>query len=255
MFFIIFKFIKNILKKKKKILVKKYMLFTFYLYKVHKFPCNFFNFFCIFLYFIRNCSQFKYITILLTNFNNFFNGSYKLTTAKKMITHNNITKGLIDDGKLKNALVKIESKVLEVGKIHLKYQIKSFLKYMRLNNFNYFNYFIRTSKIFNKGRYSRNRQTYRTGVYWCLYINIIIILSLYIYFYRFSFNFNYLWTLLLLLFLIIVLSKLFKFNILLKFCTTVSFYQISLLKFLYKLCVFTYYVAKFYIKRYLRKYF
>lgn len=29
-------------------------------------------------------------------------------------------------------------------------------------------YFIRKNRIFNKGRYSRNRQLYRTGVYWCL---------------------------------------------------------------------------------------
>jgi len=28
--------------------------------------------------------------------------------------------------------------------------------------------FIRKSKIFNKGRFSRNRQLYRTGFYWCL---------------------------------------------------------------------------------------
>ena len=34
-------------------------------------------------------------------------------------------------------------------------------------------YFIRKSKSFNKGRYSRNRQVYRTGVYMCFYINVI----------------------------------------------------------------------------------
>lgn len=28
--------------------------------------------------------------------------------------------------------------------------------------------FIRKNKMFNKGRYSRNRQLYRTGVYWCI---------------------------------------------------------------------------------------
>jgi hypothetical protein len=28
--------------------------------------------------------------------------------------------------------------------------------------------FLRKNKIFNKSRYSRNRQLYRTGVYWCL---------------------------------------------------------------------------------------
>ena len=29
-------------------------------------------------------------------------------------------------------------------------------------------FFLRKVKIFNKGRYSRNRQNYRTGVYLCL---------------------------------------------------------------------------------------
>jgi len=53
--------------------------------------------------------------------------------------------------------------------------------------------YIRKAKIFNKSRFSRNRQLYRTGFYWCLWINIIIVYALYFYFYRFSFNFGYLW--------------------------------------------------------------
>jgi hypothetical protein len=48
-------------------------------------------------------------------------------------------------------------------------------------------------KIFNKSRYSRNRQLYRTGVYWCLWVNIIVVYGLYFFFYRFTFNFGYLW--------------------------------------------------------------
>jgi hypothetical protein len=43
----------------------------------------------------------------------------------------------------------------------------------------YTNLFLRKSKIFNKGRYSRNRQFYRTGVYWCLYLSIILFTGLY----------------------------------------------------------------------------
>jgi hypothetical protein len=35
--------------------------------------------------------------------------------------------------------------------------------------------YLRKTKFFNKGRYSRNRQIYRTGVYLCFYINIIAI--------------------------------------------------------------------------------
>jgi hypothetical protein len=56
--------------------------------------------------------------------------------------------------------------------------------------------FLRKNKVFNKGRYSRNRQYYRTGVYWCLYINIIAVIGIYFWFYRFNMNFGYLWWLL-----------------------------------------------------------
>lgn len=55
----------------------------------------------------------------------------------------------------------------------------------------YSNFILRKSKCFNKSRYSRNRQYYRTGVYWCLWLNIILVLGLYYSFYRFSFKFNY----------------------------------------------------------------
>lgn len=61
------------------------------------------------------------------------------------------------------------------------------------NLFKYRNLFLRKNKIFNKSRYSRNRQLYRTGVYWCLWLNIILVYSLYFYFYRFSFSFGYFW--------------------------------------------------------------
>jgi len=57
-------------------------------------------------------------------------------------------------------------------------------------------FYLRKNSIFNKGRYSRNRQLYRTGVYWCLYLNIILFSSLYLWFYRFNINFGYLWYLL-----------------------------------------------------------
>jgi hypothetical protein len=52
---------------------------------------------------------------------------------------------------------------------------------------------IRKFKVFNKGRYSRTRQLYRTGVYWCLFLNIILVVGLYFWFYRFMFNFGYIW--------------------------------------------------------------
>ena len=55
----------------------------------------------------------------------------------------------------------------------------------------YLRMFLRKLKSFNKSRYSRNRQYYRTGVYMCLWLNIVLVFGLYYIFYRFSFNFNY----------------------------------------------------------------
>ena len=54
-------------------------------------------------------------------------------------------------------------------------------------------YFIRKNKSFNKGRFSRNRQVYRTGVYFCFYINILAFYALWYYFYKFKLKFTYLW--------------------------------------------------------------
>lgn len=72
--------------------------------------------------------------------------------------------------------------------------------------------FLRKNKIFNKGRYSRNRQLYRTGVYWCLWLNIINVFGLYYYFYRFVFNFGYFYIPLLILILSIFGSRLIKYR-------------------------------------------
>jgi hypothetical protein len=50
-------------------------------------------------------------------------------------------------------------------------------------------FFLRDHGFYNKGRYSRNRQTYRTGVYWCLYINVVAVIGLNYLFYKFTINF------------------------------------------------------------------
>lgn len=81
--------------------------------------------------------------------------------------------------------------------------------------------FLRKNKIFNKSRYSRNRQTYRTGAYWCLYINIIAVIAFYFWFYNFTMNFGYLWWLLYAFILSFFLFKAIKFN----------FYNLNTLKF------------------------
>ena len=83
--------------------------------------------------------------------------------------------------------------------------------YLRTNFFykNLFLY-IRKNTFFNKGRYSRNRQTYRTGVYLCLYINIIIVIGLYFYFYSFLFKFTYIIYMFIFSIIIFALTLFFK---------------------------------------------
>jgi hypothetical protein len=66
----------------------------------------------------------------------------------------------------------------------------NFLKSLTFKN-DYSNMTIRKTKSFNKSRYSRNRQYYRTGVYWCLWLNIILVFVLYYAFYRYTLKFGY----------------------------------------------------------------
>jgi len=82
------------------------------------------------------------------------------------------------------------------------------LKFNKLNVL-----FLRKTKIFNKGRYSRNRQYYRTGVYWCIYINIIAVVGIYFWFYRFNINFGYMWWLLFLFIFSIFFPKIVKYRL------------------------------------------
>ena len=72
--------------------------------------------------------------------------------------------------------------------------------------------YLRKNRIFNKGRYSRNRQLYRTGVYWCLWLNIIMVYGLYFMFYRFTFNFGYFWWGILILCYSTIFSRISKYN-------------------------------------------
>ncbi len=86
-------------------------------------------------------------------------------------------------------------------------------KYINLDNVkNYCFFFLRKNKIFNKGRYSRNRQLYRTGFYWCLYFNVICVYGLYFLFYRVVFNFGYIWLFLIVFFGSFVFSRMLKYN-------------------------------------------
>lgn len=83
---------------------------------------------------------------------------------------------------------------------------------LNLSRSNYTFFFIRKNKIFNKGRYSRNRQTYRTGFYWCLWINIFVVYGLHYLFYRFTFVFGYLWIPFIIFFGSFLFSRMLKYN-------------------------------------------
>jgi hypothetical protein len=72
--------------------------------------------------------------------------------------------------------------------------------------------YLRASRHFNKGRYSRNRQLYRTGVYWCIWLNVVIVYGLHFYFYRVVFAFGYLWLALGLMILVMLSSRLYKYR-------------------------------------------
>jgi hypothetical protein len=71
---------------------------------------------------------------------------------------------------------------------------------------------LRKSKLFNKGRYSRNRQTYRTGAYWCFWVNILAVTGFYYWFYRFSMNFGYLWPFFSLFVISFIFPRALKYN-------------------------------------------
>jgi hypothetical protein len=73
--------------------------------------------------------------------------------------------------------------------------------------------YLRKNKVYNKGRYSRCRQNYRTGVYMCMYLSVISILGLYYWFYKFSFNFSYLWWLFIAFFASFFLPKIIKYRL------------------------------------------
>lgn len=95
----------------------------------------------------------------------------------------------------------------------VKFGESSVTKYINANNLkNYSFFYLRKNRIFNKGRYSRNRQLYRTGVYWCLWLNIIMVYGLYFIFYRFTFNFGYIWWGVLILAYSTIFSRIAKYN-------------------------------------------
>lgn len=110
--------------------------------------------------------------------------------------------------------IKINKNYLNLLKYYtIKFSESSITKYINSKNLKSYNIqYLRKNRIFNKGRYSRNRQLYRTGVYWCLWLNIIMVYGLYFMFYRFTFNFGYFWWGLLILCYSTIFSRIAKYN-------------------------------------------
>lgn len=97
---------------------------------------------------------------------------------------------------------------------NIRFSPTTVVKYVNNTATDIFNVlYLRKTKVFNKGRYSRNRQFYRTGVYWCLYINIIAVIGMYFWFYRFVMNFGYVWWLFYISLASFVVAKTFHFRL------------------------------------------
>lgn len=172
--------------------------------------------------------NFKILYFLSKFFRNFFKISKKIdlkfntlfilvTSNKKngtSITHKN--KKLTNRYIIKHAKEVYELKKLKFAPhfndLKKNYQVLSVLKSTIKSNLSMINIsFLRKFRVFNKGRYSRNRQFYRTGVYWCLYINIIAVIGIYFWFYKITINYNYMWIILYFFFASIIWSRFFNF--------------------------------------------
>lgn len=128
----------------------------------------------------------------------------------------------------KNVILKLNFKKIKFSNIFLKFskiilfltnfnkKIYNFKNIFSKINLKYFNlikqFFLRKTKCFNKSRYSRNRQNFRTGFYWCLYVNVVALVGLNFLFYKFIINFTALWYLFIFFFFIFFFSKFFKYN-------------------------------------------
>lgn len=120
----------------------------------------------------------------------------------KLFKESNIFKPLVKDYHEVDLYISNRPEILEINSefqnslddtYPVRYSETSVNKHLDVYFDNQKIYFLRKNRIFNKSRYSRNRQLYRTGVYWCLWFNILMVYGLFFFFYRFSFNFGYLW--------------------------------------------------------------
>ena len=85
--------------------------------------------------------------------------------------------------------------------------------------------YIIDSGMLNKGKFPRNRQLYKTGVFWSIALSVISILGLQILFYKSVIIFSYVWILFFSIFLAILCANFIKLFSILKY---------DLLKFIFK---------------------
>lgn len=185
---------------------QSFFLKTFFYKKIYPkkwLKCNFY-----FLYFLNK----KKIPKLIQDYqysNKIFILLFILNNLKHRTNYKSIDNFYIKHS-FKNYFVLDKSDVISQDKYRDKsrnlYKVQSFIKnFSTVYNVNFL--FLRKFKIFNKSRYSRNRQFYRTGVYWCLYINIIAVVGIYFWFYKITMNYNYFWLILYLFFVSFFFSK------------------------------------------------
>lgn len=106
--------------------------------------------------------------------------------------------------KIKNKDINPYKYIDPIKKKEYNYSEEFYSNFLEKKNYNIFfkkgiknkMFYIVKNKQFNKGRYSRNRQLYRTGVYWCIWLNILALYGLFYLFYGFIFNFTYLYAIL-----------------------------------------------------------
>jgi len=166
----------------------KFLYNHFFKLNLNKKP-DFFD--CSDSFFLENFVFFKKFYSYCNNFSRFFFFSNKNIFNKFFFSNKNYNFFFKLNNKKYNFLNNLLSK--NNNNTNFLVSIKPDLVSKDIFDKNYFNsfFFLRKTKIFNKGRYSRNRQLYKTGVYFCLYINILAIYAIYFLFYRFTFNFGY----------------------------------------------------------------
>ena len=196
----------------KKINLKLFSLFFFFFFS------NFYFFYCSFFFFIFNKNaEITFLNFFSKKKNSLFINLYNNNNLFILKKKNSLLNYFKNEFKKLNFSF-IDYKFILIKKNKLFYYVIFFasnlIKNYSIISFKKINLnFLRKNRIFNKGRYSRNRQNYRTGVYWCLYINIIAVVGLYFWFYRFNINFGYIWWFFFLFFFYFFINRLIKFNL------------------------------------------